>query len=307
MYPPSPCIGLCRLDEATGLCVGCARTAQEIALWRDAGQSARDEVWARLPARRARLGIGMFRLGWTRADIQSFVRRSLEERSGTWTAGVPGAIAEFSIEDGRSAVIEADAETITACAAGGALRFTIGDGVRALAIAEGGEPETIRAILLATARERLSLPVHAGLAALGGDRLAVDPGSRSHALFDLGLGRTVAQFCIRTRVPQEARRGGRDRLAGLPAGLRRGDPAAIAASGGPDRHRPHRGAWPDSAARRQLAARPAYAFPAGDPGGRDGASARPGAAGRVRTCRRLLSPPDRLVAAEAMTGFGFYS
>ena len=33
--PPvaSPCIGVCRMDEASGLCTGCLRTLDEIALW----------------------------------------------------------------------------------------------------------------------------------------------------------------------------------------------------------------------------------------------------------------------------------
>jgi len=30
---PSPCIGICRIDPATGLCAGCARTLEEIAGW----------------------------------------------------------------------------------------------------------------------------------------------------------------------------------------------------------------------------------------------------------------------------------
>ena len=31
--PPSPCIGICRIDQATGWCQGCLRTLQEIADW----------------------------------------------------------------------------------------------------------------------------------------------------------------------------------------------------------------------------------------------------------------------------------
>lgn len=30
---PSPCINICRMDPATGLCEGCARTLDEIAGW----------------------------------------------------------------------------------------------------------------------------------------------------------------------------------------------------------------------------------------------------------------------------------
>jgi uncharacterized protein len=32
--PLTPCIGVCRLD-ARGYCVGCRRTSQEIAMWRE--------------------------------------------------------------------------------------------------------------------------------------------------------------------------------------------------------------------------------------------------------------------------------
>lgn len=31
--PPSPCVGICRIQAATGLCEGCLRTLDEIADW----------------------------------------------------------------------------------------------------------------------------------------------------------------------------------------------------------------------------------------------------------------------------------
>ncbi len=31
--PPSPCIGVCRLDDRTGYCIGCYRTIDEIGDW----------------------------------------------------------------------------------------------------------------------------------------------------------------------------------------------------------------------------------------------------------------------------------
>ncbi|MFD2237295.1 DUF1289 domain-containing protein [Aureimonas populi] len=49
----SPCINLCRLDPATGQCVGCARTGAEIAAWREFSPQARRSIMARLPARLA--------------------------------------------------------------------------------------------------------------------------------------------------------------------------------------------------------------------------------------------------------------
>lgn len=51
----SPCIGVCRIDPRAGLCVGCARTTGEIAIWRDASEAERARIMAELPQRRARL------------------------------------------------------------------------------------------------------------------------------------------------------------------------------------------------------------------------------------------------------------
>jgi len=48
---PSPCVGVCRIDAASGLCEGCWRTLDEIAAWASLGDGARRAVWQRLPAR----------------------------------------------------------------------------------------------------------------------------------------------------------------------------------------------------------------------------------------------------------------
>jgi len=57
--PPieSPCIKVCAIEPATGLCTGCARTLDEIARWGSMRDTERARVMAELPARRrARLG-----------------------------------------------------------------------------------------------------------------------------------------------------------------------------------------------------------------------------------------------------------
>lgn len=40
----SPCIGTCKLDGATGWCLGCGRTISEIVEWRDADDADRAAV-----------------------------------------------------------------------------------------------------------------------------------------------------------------------------------------------------------------------------------------------------------------------
>lgn len=49
----SPCIGVCTLD-ADSLCMGCFRTAAEIAAWLSYSPARRREIIAELPARAKR-------------------------------------------------------------------------------------------------------------------------------------------------------------------------------------------------------------------------------------------------------------
>jgi predicted Fe-S protein YdhL (DUF1289 family) len=56
----SPCINVCQIDDATGWCVGCGRTIDEIVRWGGTNGADRDAVMAQLPARMAAIrGDGM--------------------------------------------------------------------------------------------------------------------------------------------------------------------------------------------------------------------------------------------------------
>ncbi|HLY04585.1 MAG TPA: DUF1289 domain-containing protein [Rhizomicrobium sp.] len=50
----SPCIKVCTMDPATGLCAGCGRTLDEIARWGGMSNAEREAIMRELPARRAR-------------------------------------------------------------------------------------------------------------------------------------------------------------------------------------------------------------------------------------------------------------
>ena len=49
--PDSPCIKVCVIHPASGLCLGCYRTTQEIAAWTGMTPEARRTLMATLPAR----------------------------------------------------------------------------------------------------------------------------------------------------------------------------------------------------------------------------------------------------------------
>ncbi|APE30391.1 hypothetical protein BOX17_05120 [Halomonas aestuarii] len=46
--PASPCIRLCRVDDATDRCEGCGRYLDEIARWGSMDEVEREVVWQRL-------------------------------------------------------------------------------------------------------------------------------------------------------------------------------------------------------------------------------------------------------------------
>nr|WP_313633843.1 DUF1289 domain-containing protein [Brevundimonas naejangsanensis] len=51
----SPCVMVCTVDGASGLCLGCLRTLQEIATWSRMTDEGRADVMADLPGRKSRI------------------------------------------------------------------------------------------------------------------------------------------------------------------------------------------------------------------------------------------------------------
>jgi len=49
---PSPCINVCRMDAASGLCIGCRRTIDEIAAWSRMDDEGKRAVWQAIALRR---------------------------------------------------------------------------------------------------------------------------------------------------------------------------------------------------------------------------------------------------------------
>jgi len=54
---PSPCISVCRMETATGLCKGCLRTLDEIAAWSTLDDDGKRAVWARIEVRATAQGV----------------------------------------------------------------------------------------------------------------------------------------------------------------------------------------------------------------------------------------------------------
>jgi uncharacterized protein len=48
----SPCVNVCKMDEASGWCTGCLRTLDEIAWWSQLDEEDKRAVLQQLPQRR---------------------------------------------------------------------------------------------------------------------------------------------------------------------------------------------------------------------------------------------------------------
>lgn len=193
----SPCVGLCKLDEATGYCLGCARTGDEIAEWSSTLAAARTAVWDALPQRFAQLGVSCRRLPWDTETIRDVVLQFLREGAGTWVIGVVGAVAEFAAMPGATIEAERDGDAIIAQTPGGKLRFVIDDNIRALTFDAADVPLARTRLVLVVKRERGRPASAAVLTACGPDHDAIAQADRWQALFDLGLGRKEARFYVR--------------------------------------------------------------------------------------------------------------
>jgi len=55
MRPSSPCIAICSTSQGDEVCIGCGRTFQEVCLWLEMSEEAKDLTWQRIETERTAL------------------------------------------------------------------------------------------------------------------------------------------------------------------------------------------------------------------------------------------------------------
>lgn len=190
----SPCVGVCRLDQVTGFCLGCGRTGEEIGAWISMSEAQRDNVWLKLPNRLESLSVRVRLLPMTGDEIAIWVRESISNRRGRWVIGGPEAAATFSTVDDQETKVVADTESIAVIARtrDAAFRLRVTEKLRAFAFAGTG------AIVLGLPKARAAVPSRSVIHDLGSDAGATDEKCRGGRLFDIGLGYTSRRYCLRT-------------------------------------------------------------------------------------------------------------
>lgn len=142
---PSPCVGICEIDAADGLCQGCDRSKDEIFSWRSMSSHERALVWREVidrpkgTSRRWRL------LPWTARRLVHELAAISTARCSRWTIGPHRFVmtaAPVLHEDG----LGFDAHTPTAV-----LTFRHGPGTRCFAC---GEERLVLALHRARLRDR---------------------------------------------------------------------------------------------------------------------------------------------------------
>ena len=191
----SPCIGVCKLDEQSGFCLGCGRTGGEIGAWSTLGGPERDAIWAELPERLKALAVRVRLLPLLGEEIRDWVAETITARKGTWVTGMPGGAAEFPCLAGREVAVETGSDFVVGRAQDANFRLRITDKVRAFAFEDDGP------IVLGFPRGRVTLVTASVFTPLGSDIDAIDEKHSTHELFEFGLGRRASRFCVRTDDP----------------------------------------------------------------------------------------------------------
>lgn len=228
---PSPCVGTCTLDDGTGWCLGCGRSGDEIAAWRDLNTDARRTVWDDLPSRLARLGLALRLWPWAGTALFERLAKLSADRDTVWTLGVYGAVGEFWCVGDEPVSRTAQDGTLVLTTARGGLRLRVPRATRLFERIDG--QGRVTRLVLALHRAHLKESPAAAVTELGTDTDALAPEHRSDHLFDLGLARYGLRFCIRT--------GRAELLAALRAQAGQPVAAALPALIGPLlAHNPHR-------------------------------------------------------------------
>ncbi len=188
----SPCVGTCRLDPATGWCIGCGRDAGELLRWRDLAAAQRAEVWAELPGRLRQLGQDCRLLPWLPEDALAGIAMLAKAPGAVLVMGVEGAVGEFTATAGGNVLTRQFGDVLELHTAGGRARLVAHPGLRVFA----GPGRTA----LTLHRSRL-LPMPSLITELGADRDAMREGDRALPLVDLGLGRPGFRFTVRLSDP----------------------------------------------------------------------------------------------------------
>ena len=132
----------------------------------------------------------------SRTEIESLLAGHLADPASSWSVGEFGVLAEFH-HAGNGIELHGP---LTASTRGGAIRIQPHPDIRVLAYETPSPNPRLwnHGIAFCLPAQSYMMEGRLGLTELGPDREAIFEDARSDLLFDLGLGRRVVSFCLRT-------------------------------------------------------------------------------------------------------------
>ncbi len=141
----------------------------------------------------------MSRSGCRPSELRELVAGHLRSAKSSWSIGAFGAIAEFHREPSEAA----DPWEFTVVTSGGAIAVRLAGRCRAFAyeLISARSDLWLHGVALCLPESQARMTGNARATELGPDRQALRPEDRDSSLFDLGLGLTNCDFCVRTADP----------------------------------------------------------------------------------------------------------
>ena len=183
----SPCIGICRIDDDRGVCLGCARTLEEIAAWGQASATRRLEILSKASGRRL-------------DAIGATIARNLADASIAWILGSFGAIAEFMWSPGETLH---QPDILARVTGRGAIRIALPADVQWVPYKTPSRDPARRrsATALCLPHEACAMTGRTVVTELGPDEDALRDEDRRAILFDVGLAQHQVDAMVRTADP----------------------------------------------------------------------------------------------------------
>src|SRR6266481_4647812 len=141
----------------------------------------------------------MSRSGCRPSELRELVAGHLRSAKSSWSIGAFGAIAEFHREPSEAA----DPWEFTVVTSGGASAVRLAGRCRAFAyeLISARSDLWLHGVALCLPESQARMTGNARATELVPDRQALRPEDRDSSLFDLGLGLTNCDFCVRTADP----------------------------------------------------------------------------------------------------------
>lgn len=192
---PSPCVGVCKYDELTDLCLGCNRSKEEITDWKTLTDCQQRAIYEDLPNRRETCGFGFAVLPWSTEEATNFAIKCLNDHRCSWSVGANGALAEFSYDAHENVKLSQMDDGASLSTDRGAISFNLSSPFKPLALTNGDG--RISEIIFGAYRTKYDRPTPTCITEIGKDESAVRDSDKSAELFDLAIGYPHTSFLVR--------------------------------------------------------------------------------------------------------------